>query len=188
MAFIVVYDANVLVPARLRDLLMRIAESGIVRARWSDSILDEWQRAVVRRYPDVAGEKIRRYRAHMVEAVPDCLVTSHEGLGADLDLVDETDRHVVAVAIRAQAQLIVTYNLRHFPEHALAKYDIEVKHPDEFVLDAIDLFPGRVGSIIAQMSDDLQSPPQSIEEILATLQTHQLTQSVAKLREQLPDC
>lgn len=187
MAFIVVYDANVLVPARVRDLLLRIAECGIVRARWSHDILEEWERALTRRFPEIAGESIGRLRTAIVDAVPDCLVTNYAGLGADLDLVDDSDRHVAAAAIRAQAQLIVTYNLRHFPEHALAKYDIEVKHPDEFVLDAIYLYPGRVVSIIQQMSEDLRNPPQSVEEVLATLQGHQLAQSVAKLREQLGD-
>ncbi|MBA3852995.1 MAG: PIN domain-containing protein [Gemmatimonas sp.] len=187
MAFIVVYEANVLVPARLRDMVMRIAESGIVRARWSDDILDEWRRALTRRFPELKGDQLRRYRSAMVNAVPDCLVSNYQGLGADLDLVDEADRHVVAAAIRAQAQLIVTYNLRHFPEHALAKYDIEVKHPDEFVLDAIDLYSGRVSSMIQQMSDNLRNPAQTVDQVLATLQGHQLTQSVAKLREQVGD-
>lgn len=185
MAFVVIYDANVLVPVRLRDLLLRIAERGLVRARWSEQILDEWAGAVRTIRPDISAEMIQRYRTAMVTAVPDCLVTNYDGLGADLALIDEADRHVVAAAIRAQAQLIVTFNLKHFPEHALAKYDIEVKHPDEFVVDAIDLYPGRVASIIADMSDDLRAPPQTVDQILTTLQRHELTQSVAKLREQL---
>lgn len=185
MAFIVVYDANVFFPARLRNLLLRIAQSGIVRARWSDRILDEWQGALSTRYPDITAAQLSRQRQMIVEAVPDCIVRNYEDLLNELDLVDEKDRHVVAAAVRAQAQLIVTYNLKHFPEHALAKYDIDVKHPDEFVLDAIDLYPGRVASIVQAMSDQLKSPPQSVEQILETLQGHQLTQSVAKLREQL---
>lgn len=185
MAFIVVYDANVLVPARLRDLLLRIAEAGIVRARWSEEILDEWQAALATIRPDIPPEKLRQQRALMIEAVPDCVVTNFAGLANELDLVDEKDRHVVAAAIRAQAQLIVTYNLKHFPEHALAKYDIEVKHPDEFVLDAIDLFPGRVANIIQSMSATLRNPPQSVEQVLETLQGHQMTQTVARIRGQL---
>lgn len=187
MAFIVLYDANVLVPARLRDLLMRIAEAGIVRARWSEEILDEWQTAVRKVRSAITDAQLERYRRQMVDAVPDCVVTNYEGLAAELDLVDEKDRHVVAAAIRAQAQLIVTYNLKHFPEHALARYDIEVKHPDEFVVDAIDLFPGRVAAIVAAMSEDLRNPPQSVDQVLETLQGHELTQSVARLREQLLD-
>lgn len=185
MAFIVVYDANVLLPVRLRDLLLRIAEAGIVRARWSEQILDEWQSALSKLYPDIPSEKFRLQRALMVEAVPDCIVSNYAGLANELDLVDEKDHYVVATAVRAQAQLIVTYNLKHFPEHALAKYDIEVKHPDEFVLDAIDLFPGRVANIIHSMSADLHKPPRSVEQVLETLQSHQLTQSVAKIRGQL---
>lgn len=185
MAFVVVYDANVLVPARLRDLLLRVAEAGIVRARWSDRILDEWQAAVARTRSDIPPERLRRVRQLMVDAVPDCVVVRHDGLAADVDLIDENDRHVVAAAIRAQAQLIVTYNLRHFPEHELAKYDIEVKHPDEFILDVIDLFPGRMAGIVRSMAADLKNPPLSVDDVLASLQSHQLTQSVARLRDHL---
>lgn len=185
MAFIVVYDANVLVPVRLRDLLLRIAESRIVRARWSHEILDEWQRTVAKIRPDIRPQKLTRLRELMIEAVPDCVVYNYDGLADQVDLVDAKDRHVVAAAIRAEAQLIVTYNLRHFPEHALAAYDIEVKHPDEFVLDTIDLHPGRVAGIVQAMSADLNNPPQSVAEILASLQAQELTQSVARLRELL---
>jgi hypothetical protein len=186
VAFIVVYDANVLVPVRLRDLLLRIAEAGIVRARFSDEILDEWERALTSIYPTIDGDKLRLQRKQFIAAVPDCLVTSYAGLADDLELVDASDRHVVAAAIRAQAQLIVTSNLKHFPEHELARFDIEVKHPDEFVLDAIDLFPGRVANIVRQIASELTRPPQTVEQVLTTLQTNSgLVQSVARLREML---
>ncbi len=48
MAFVIIYDACVLYPAPIRDLLLRIALSGLVRARWSDQILDETFRTSVR--------------------------------------------------------------------------------------------------------------------------------------------
>ena len=185
MAFVVVYDACVLVPVRLRDLLLRIAESGIVRARWSNEILDEWQRAVAGARPEIPTEKLTRMRELMIQSVPDSLVVNHAGLASEVDLVDPKDLHVVATALRAQAQLIVTFNLRHFPEHALAPYDIEVKHPDEFVLDAIDLFPERISAIVQSMAASLTAPPQSVENILETLERYTLVQSATRLRELL---
>jgi hypothetical protein len=42
-----VYDANILYPAPLRDLFIRIAQAGLVRARWTDTIHDEWLRNVL---------------------------------------------------------------------------------------------------------------------------------------------
>ena len=53
MAFIVVYDANVLYPNTLRDLLIRISQAGLVQARWTNEILDEMLRALSRNRPDI---------------------------------------------------------------------------------------------------------------------------------------
>ena len=40
-AFVAVYDACVLYPSTTRDLLIRIAQAGLVQAKWTDAILDE---------------------------------------------------------------------------------------------------------------------------------------------------
>ena len=137
MAFVVIYDACVLYPAQLRDLLVRIANTGIVRACWSEEILDECFRSIKENRADLSDAALSRARALMREAVPDCLVTGHEHLVQGLDLPDPDDRHVLAAAIRANAQALVTFNLKDFPDHVLARYDIETKHPDEFVLDSL---------------------------------------------------
>lgn len=50
MAFVVIYDACVLYPNTLRDLLIRVGQSGFIRARWSDMILDEVDRSIARDY------------------------------------------------------------------------------------------------------------------------------------------
>jgi hypothetical protein len=130
MAFIVVYDACVLHPAPVRDLLVRIANTGIVRARWSEAILDECFGSILIQRPELSSAALERTRQLMMDAVPDCLVTGHESLIGDLDLPDPGDRHVLAAAIRAGAQAIVTFNLKDFPADRLMRYDIEAKHPD----------------------------------------------------------
>jgi predicted nucleic acid-binding protein len=157
MAFIVVYDACVLYLAPLRDLLLRIANTGVVRARWSMQILDECFRSIRQQRPDLPAGALDRTRALMVEAVPDCLVTGYEHLVESLDLPDPDDRHVLAAAIRANAQAIITFNLKDFPDHVLARYDMEPKHPDEFVLDSIDLAPGAVAKCVTDQAAALQS-------------------------------
>ena len=75
----------------------------------------------------------------MIEAVPDCLVTGYESLIDGLELPDEGDRHVLAAAIRSQAQAIVTFNLKDFPASILDSHDIEALHPDDFLLGLMDL-------------------------------------------------
>ena len=96
MAFVVVYDACVLYPARLRDLLIRIARIGIARARWTDEILDECFRSILENRPDLDESALRRTRELMIKAVPDCMVTGYEDLIEGLTLPDQDDRHVLA--------------------------------------------------------------------------------------------
>jgi len=75
MAFIVVYDANVLYPNTLRDLLIRIAQlPHLVQAKWTDKILDEMLTALRKNLPDISEEKASRLRELMNAAVRDCLV------------------------------------------------------------------------------------------------------------------
>jgi hypothetical protein len=143
MAFIVIYDACVLYPAPLRDLLIRVAKTGVVRARWSNAILDECFRAITRDRPDLAAEKLVRTRELMNSAIPDVLVSGYEELIPGIDLPDPDDRHVVAAAIRAGAQGIVTLNLKDFPRDRLKPLGLEAVHPDDFAMDSIDLAPRR---------------------------------------------
>lgn len=183
MAFVVVYDACVLYPAPLRDLLIRIANAGIVRARWTDHILDECFRSILKQRPDLAPASLDRTRQLMNDAVPDCLVVEYESLIEGLTLPDLDDRHVLAAAIRANAQAIVTFNLDDFPAGTLGRYDIEAKHPDDFVLDSIDLAQAAVVRCITEQAAELRNPPQSVPQVLDTLRAQGLAQSVARLRE-----
>jgi predicted nucleic acid-binding protein len=183
VAFVVIYDACVLYPAPLRDLLVRLANTELVRARWSEPILDECFRNLLDNRPDLKPEALARTRDLMTQAVPDCIVTGFEALIDGLDLPDQDDRHVLAAAIRSGAQAIITFNLKDFPESKLAPYNVEAKHPDDFVLDMIDLAPGVVATVIAEQAKALRSPPRSVGELLDTLRDQGVVRSVAKLRE-----
>jgi hypothetical protein len=141
-----------LFPAPLRDLLLRLAHAGLVRARWTDTILDECFGRIRSVRPDLDEAALARTRRLMNEAVADCLVRQHEPLIAGLRLPDPDDRHVLAAAVRCGAQVIVTANLRDFPASCLAPFGIEAQHPDDFVLGAIDLAPGAVSSVVAQQA------------------------------------
>jgi predicted nucleic acid-binding protein len=109
MAFVVLYDSNVLYPNTVRDLLIRLAQHGIVQAKWTEQILDEVQEAL-RRNGVGDDEKRTELRRRMNAAVRDCLVTGYESLVEGLKLPDPDDRHVLAAAIKAGAQVIVTDN------------------------------------------------------------------------------
>ena len=178
-----IYDANILYPAPLRDLLIRVAQAGLVRARWTEAIHEEWIRNVLKNNPRLSAERLARTRSLMNEAVRDCLVTDYEGLIASLSLPDPDDRHVLAAAIRAGAEIIVTYNLTDFPAETLVRFDIEARHPDDFVVGLLDLAPGMVCAAVKRQRESLQNPPKTAKELLATLESQGLTQAVARLRQ-----
>jgi len=180
---IAIYDANILYPAPLRDLFIRLAHAGLVRARWTDMIHDEWIRNVLEDQPHLTAEKLDRTRNLMNEAVRDCLVTDFQDLIESLSLPDLDDRHVLAAAIRARAGAILTYNLKDFPTETLGHYDIEAIHPDDFLIGLLDEAPGPVCAVVKHQREALRNPPKTVQELLATLEGHGLTQTVARLRQ-----
>ena len=156
------YDACVLYPAPLRDLLVRLAQTGLFRGRWTAQIHEEWIRALLTNCPDLTRERLERTRSLMDAAVPDCLVTGHERLLAGLTLPDPDDCHVLAAAIACQAGVIVTYNLRDFPDSELARFGIEVQHPDAFIRHLFDLSPAAVCQTVKELRSDLRKHPKTV--------------------------
>lgn len=123
----------------------------------------------------------------MTNAVADCMIHGHEELIERLQLPDPDDRHVLAAAIRSGAQGIVTFNLRDFPAASLAPYEVEAIHPDEFVVDLLDLSPSAVTSVVREQVEALKNPPCTLAQVLGALEENGLVQSVAKLRELLDE-
>jgi predicted nucleic acid-binding protein len=181
-SFGAVYDACVLYPAPLRDLLVRLARTDLFRAHWTTDIHDEWMRNLLANRPDLTRERLRRTAQLMDEAVPDCLVAGYGSLIPALRLPDPDDRHVLAAAIACRAGVIVTYNQADFPAAALQPFQIEAQHPDEFVRHLFDLSPGAVCEVVRQQRAALKSPSRSIDELFETLLKAELTESVAALR------
>lgn len=185
MAFVVLYDACVLYPAPLRDLLLRLSVKGLVQARWSDQILDEVFRNILDNRPELQASHLQRTRDLMNKAIQGALVTGYEGLIAGLALPDDDDRHVLAAAIRAGAQVIVTANLSDFPADKLAPYGIEAQHPDAFVMHQLDLAVGVVCNVVVEQAAALKHPPLTVGEVLDALRDNGLVQTVAQLRPML---
>lgn len=183
MAFAVVYDACVLYPAPLRDLLIRLARSGAFRAHWSEQILDEVFRNLSAARPDLDPARLARTRALMTEAIPDGIVRGYESLIDGLTLPDVDDRHVLAAAIASGSQVIVTANVKDFPAGVLKQHGIERMSPDQFVLDLLDLSPAVVIGAVQEQAQALRNPPQSVATLLERLQLNGLSRTVAKLRE-----
>ncbi len=181
--FTVIYDACILYPAPLRDLLMHLALSDLFRARWSNMIHDEWIRNVHANRPELSLGRLEQTRNKMNHAVRDCIVTDFEYLISSVNLPDLNDRHVVAAAIHSGASLIITFNLKDFPDEAIKPYNLSAQHPDDFIVDLLDLDPAGVLGAAANHRRSLKSPPKTVEEYLETLLAQGLNQSVALMRK-----
>ena len=177
--FTVIYDANVFYPAPLRDLLLRLAGTGLFRARWSSQIRDEWTRNLLANRPELLAEKIQRTADLVDRSVQDCLVVGYEQLIPCIQgMPDPNDRHVLAAAMKCGAELIVTFNLKDFPPAVLEAYDVEAIHPDDFIADVLDLNLSSCLQAVCEMRASLRNPPRTQDELLATLRKQQLPQTV----------
>ena len=119
----------------------------------------------------------------MDQATRDCLVTGYQPLIPSLVLPDPNDRHVLAAAIAGNCDLIVTKNLKHFPQKVLAQFQIQPVHPDDFLVDHFSLNPGLFCSTVRTVRKRLKRPPLAINDYLAVLSKQGLVSTVAGLRQ-----
>jgi PIN domain len=181
-SYTAVLDANTLYPAPRRDLLLSLAAEGLYHARWTDKIQGEWVHHLGLNRPELKPQ-LPALVSLMNQAIPDCLIGHYEHLIAALDLPDADDRHVLAAAIAGHADAIVTFNLKDFPAHALDKYQIEAIHPDDFVLNQLELRPYEALVAVKKMRARLTRPPQSAAELIATLERSGLPATATHLRQ-----
>ncbi len=156
MAFSVILDACVLVPHPLFDTLLRFADAGLYRPLWSHQILEEVRRTLVETL-DIDKAKAQRRVDQMQAVFPDATVTGYEHLIAKMTN-EPKDRHVLAAAVRAGASMIVTANVKDFPQASAQLYDVEISHPDTFLLDQLDLEPTLVINSLREQRNTYTNP------------------------------
>lgn len=181
--FTAVFDACVLYPAPLRDLLMSVATTEQFRARWTNEIHDEWVRNLLKNREDITEEQLQGTVEMMNQAVPDSLVENYNGYIDSLELPDPDDRHVLAAAIKCQADVIVTNNLKDFPIEVIINYDIDVQSPDIFLSHLFDLNQIAFCGAVRGMRERLQNPPYTAGELLELFYKQGLPLIVTKLRD-----
>ncbi|MFI5298049.1 MAG: PIN domain-containing protein [Polyangiales bacterium] len=162
--FRVVLDANVLFPFTLRDTLLRAALAGLFQVYWSDEILTETTRNLVAT-GTTTSEQATRLRTVMERAFPAAMVTGYEGLISAMHN-DEKDRHVVAAAVKAGAQVIVTSNLKDFDP---LPDGIEAQSPDQFLCHVFDLDPDDVVGLLEAQASALKRPERTFDELVSGL-------------------
>ncbi len=171
MPFVALLDANVLYPISLCDALLRLAETEVFQVRWSEEILQEVARSIKRNNPRIDPVAIDRRFRQMKESFEDAMVTGYEPLVPAMTNHPK-DRHVLAAALVGRANVIVSSNLSDFPTEALAPYDVDVQHPDEFLCNQWELDEEAMLAAIKRWLEDLSNPPQTLEQLLQELGRH----------------
>jgi predicted nucleic acid-binding protein len=185
MAYKVVLDANTLYPFSLRDLLLRLREKDLYVHVWSERILDEMSRNLVRDELQTS-EQSERLVAVMRRAFPEA---EAEASGLAIDKLephmpnDPGDRHVLAAAVVSGAEAVITFNRKHFrPEH-LDDWGKDAVHPDDFLCNLADMHPAAVKDALREQSADLKRPPLTVADLLDLLQLGGVPNFVQLMRD-----
>lgn len=181
--FAAVLDTNVIYPVIIRDLLFWFAHYEMYSPKWGNHIFDEWRDVMQRKGVSSEESEKRVQKANL--AFPDALVQQYEGLIEYLDLPDKKDCHVLAAAIKANAPLIVSNNIKHFPEEILNKHGKKIKTADDFLTDLIDLDGEKAIEAFKEMVLYKRNPELDEYEVLNRLKKNGLKDTASYLHSLL---
>lgn len=178
-----VLDTNVIYPIEIRDLLFWFAHYDLFTPKWSQNIFSEWESVMLRKA--VSKTEATRRINMADQAFPDALVTNYESLIEGLDLPDVDDRHVLAAAIKTNANIIVTNNLKDFPKEYLATFGLTAKSADDFLTDIIDLNPDTAIKAFRELVLHRRNPDLDEFEVLDIMRKQGLKNAADYLHSQL---
>lgn len=167
----VLIDANVFVATWTLDVILSLADRGMLEPCWSEAVLEEAREAVDRVHGTKGGI---RYIAAAERAFPYAMAEPDEEDLVDVELPDPDDRHVVAAALAGGCDVIVTYNVRDFPADTLASLGLCVLHLDDFLMETAAADPDGVAVAMQALIAVKRRPPRTIEEELAGLRANML--------------
>ncbi len=170
--FTCVLDTNVIYPLWIRDLLLWFAFYELYTPKWSKNIFDEWISVMKRK--GIEGKEIKKRTKKMNLAFPDALVLNYESLIDTLELPDKNDKHVLAAAIKTNADLIITNNLKDFPKDYLLGFGLKAKNPDDFLTDIIDLSHKLSVQAFKKLVLNKKNPPYNEYDVLDILRNNGL--------------
>jgi excisionase family DNA binding protein len=175
-------DTCALFGAYLCDTLLCLAEAGTYQPLWSAGVLEELQRNLLERGlpQDAVAYRIREMR----RSFPDAEVRGYELLAENMSC-DPKDRHVLAAAVRGDAEALITFNAGDFPDTSTSSYGITVIHPDDFLLDQLDLYPGATLASLRTQVRSYKAPEMDIEDLLGRLASAAVPRFAAEVRRHL---
>jgi predicted nucleic acid-binding protein len=165
-------DSCVIFPMPLCDTLFRAGESGLYQIYYSQDILDGATRNLIKK-GRMTPEKATRFQRLVVDTFPEGLIEVPEGL--ELVMTNHPgDRHVLAAAVVAKADIIVTANMKHFRDEDLQRWNIEAVTPDRFLNSLCDLHgEEKLCKLVQSQAADLRNPPQTFLDLIQKLEKEQ---------------
>ncbi|GGH18005.1 PIN domain-containing protein [Sphingobacterium alkalisoli] len=181
--FTAVLDTNVIYPVIIRDLLLWFAHYDMYTPKWSANIFEEWKTVMVRK--GIPEEEAKKRIQAPNAAFPDAFVLNYEGIIPSLTLPDPNDCHVLAAAIKSNANVIVTNNIKDFPKDYLNSFGVGIKTADDFLTDIIDLNHEVSIQAFREMVVHKKNPKMDVYEVLDQLRKSGLTDTANYLHSLL---
>lgn len=180
---VVMADANTLYSAALRDILIELALSKVIRLHWSPAIKVELGRALMDHRPDFTAAKVRKLIDAMDATLPEASVMVPAGSTVIARLPDSDDVHVLAAALHADCSILLTFNLSDFPADQLQQDGgIAAMHPDTFLVSLLTTNAAPVVAVIDAIRRRLSKPPMARSAYCDGLHRSALPQTASLLR------
>jgi hypothetical protein len=190
MAFeptVAVFDACILYPFHLRNIVVQAAVDGLVEARWTDEIHDEWIRNLTTATPALSLGRLQATKRLMNQALPRATIDEYRDYIPAVSLPDPDDRHVVAAAIAAGASLILTWNLHDFPLTELKKFGLRRENPNSFLAHLYDNIPASMVVSLANARRNLSKTRVSASEFIDILKNQKLADLAKRIQKHVAD-
>lgn len=159
-------DTNVLFPFSVMDLMLGLTEDSVHEIVWSQRLLAEWERVIVREHRRTAASAAAVTRA-IREFFGDCEVaeSSYRHLVDLMPGDDPDDRHHSAAAVAAGAGVLLTWNAADFPRERLAVHGLRVVDPDRYMCGLFSEVPDEVAGTVLRMSAQKRNPPMTAHDV-----------------------
>ena len=148
----VLLDTCALVPGSVRQILFEAASADLFIPLWSDKIFEEWQ-FVASKSSEQDSEAIKIEILLIKDKWRNSLVPRDRALEDTLFLPDADDRHVLAAALVGKADVLLTNNLKDFPERILSEYGLTRKSIDSFLWELFTQEPELINSFVDRVFD-----------------------------------
>ncbi|ROS25730.1 PIN domain-containing protein [Rathayibacter sp. PhB127] len=166
MRFPAFFDTNVLYGALLNDVVLELADRGLYRPLWSKDVLFELAKNLVKNGED--PRLVEKRVGTMERYFADAMVSGYDDLVPTMTN-DEKDRHVLAAAVRGGAEVLVMFNTKDFPPESVEPFDLEIVHPDAFLLDQLDLYRAPTLRALVELVEGYDSPAMTVDDFLLAL-------------------